>query len=213
MPQFPDWNNPHWYDDHHNAWVKGHDKENEFYDSGWEALLGLQDGHHLLEIGAGTGKFSEGIIKRYPKLSSITLVDPDQGRLTVAQEKLGSLRPLNGITFLPGKLENLERTAQFDVIVCMHAMREALAALALADRACSINWLTQSIQHIYDILTAGGTFLWGDEVGYVEEHGYRQSHISLLEAWEIIELLHAAGFAQIECIYRYRNLAIHRATK
>ena len=213
MPQFPDWNNPHWYDNHHNACFKGHDKETEFYECAWEALPGLNHDNQLLEIGAGTGKFTEGILQLYPDLANITLIEPNKNRLELARKKLTALRPTNRITFLPKKLETLDQPRKFDIIVCMHTMREALATLALTNRTDSMNWLRQNIEHIYGILTSNGTFLWGDEIGYVEEHNVRENHTSLLEAWEIIELLQHTGFRKTECIYRYRNLAIHRATK
>ena len=213
MTQFPDWENPYWYDEHHNAWFNSQDKEQEFYDCAWEALPGLHTKNSLLEVGAGTGKFTEGVIQRYPKLSRLTLVDTNEDRLELARERLELKDGRSEITFLKSRLEDLELIEKFDVVVCMHTLREALLAIKLENRALSVNWLKENVSKIYNMLTEDGMFLWGDEVGYVETQSERSANTSILEAWEIMEVLRNTGFVKVECIYRYRNLAIHRALK
>eukprot|EP00112_Aurelia_sp_Birch-Aquarium-sp1_P012386 Seg2605.1 transcript_id=Seg2605.1/GoldUCD/mRNA.D3Y31 product="Malonyl-acyl-carrier protein O-methyltransferase" protein_id=Seg2605.1/GoldUCD/D3Y31 len=84
-------------------------------DSQYDACEGLlaktdiKPGDNVFEIGCGTGEYAAHLAKDVLKDGQITACDPDQNRITVAQERFGNLTNLTyihagGSDALEGKL-------------------------------------------------------------------------------------------------------------
>jgi len=197
---------------------------NEFYTAALPLVKSLTHARKVLDIGAGTGLFSQFILDINPGLQ-FTLVDLSASMLSVARERFESEPNFEFIELdfsrdpLPGK---------YDLII------SALAIHHLDDRAKASLY-----KSIYQSLNDGGLFINADQVSgrnltfdnlykflwreKVSHSGL--NHDAIVQAFERTKLdkfapledqlqwLQEAGFTDVDCIYKNLNFAVFAGYK
>lgn len=138
--------------------------------------------YNILEIGCGTGIFSEKILKRFPN-SKIDLLDISHAMIETSRKKLGSNPNLN---FIVEDVESYNPEKKYDLIFSN----------------ATFQWMNDQnelFKHLYSILDYGGKIVFSTfgEKTYFElgeslksldpELKYSQRFISLSEMKDIVE--------------------------
>jgi len=183
----------------------------------------------ILELGCGTGSLTSLLARHYAK-SAITAIDASAEMMELARDRLGSLAvPLEQVTFVQSLFEDL------DLPECAHDLIASNMSLHhIVDKAPFYGRLREALR-------PGGMLVLGDElagaVPRVQQLNWdgwlrfaRQSGgLSDSEIEEIVrherefdhyetlprqlELLGAAGFGSVDCVWRYLNYAVFVAEK
>ena len=86
---------------------------------GLDDFLGtIEPPRRILDIGAGTGNFTEVAARRFPH-SEITVVEPDPGMMAVARTRLAGH---GAVTFDENLLEDVRVEEPADLVICVHAL-------------------------------------------------------------------------------------------
>eukprot|EP01037_Dinobryon_pediforme_P014787 gene14787-14919_t len=173
----------------------------------------------VLDIGAGTGLFSQFIYQQNPDLH-FTLMDISGEMLSVAKERFAGLP---NFEYLESDFSNTVISKNYDLII------SALAIHHLEDEQKVFLYA-----NIYQALNPGGIFINADQVtgrtdwfdDYYKSNWRETIKISGLEqtaidqAFERVKLdkfatlgaqfrmLETAGFAQTDCIYKSNNFVV-----
>lgn len=173
----------------------------------------------VLDLGAGTGLFSEMIALKYPSIN-ITLIDLSDEMLAIARQRLASAP---NIAFIIGDYLNDNIDDSFDMVVS----------------SLSIHHLTadekqQLFDKIYSLLEPGGIFINADQVlgpegqmdAFYKSHWKAAIDISGLSYEELeqadqrikldkmstleehIEWLRIAGFSPVDVVYKSYSFAV-----
>jgi len=196
----------------------------DFYTACYPLVKRLSDAKSLLDLGAGTGLFSYFIYLIRPELY-YTLTDLSPEMLKAAQERFKGLKnfQFHELNFaadaLPGK---------YDIII------SALSIHHLEDAEKK-----ELYSKIYNSLNEGGLFINADQVlgrsaGFdafykaawkesVKESGLEETAIEgAFERMKLnkfaslesqLDMLSAAGFSEIDCIYKNQNFAVFAGAK
>jgi tRNA (cmo5U34)-methyltransferase len=191
----------------------------EFYTACLPFVKSLTHAKNVLDIGAGTGLFSQFIYEAYPYLN-FTLVDVSSQMLDIARERFDGESSFEFIELdfskeaLPGK---------YDLIISALAIHH----LEDTDKA-------KLYKNVFDALNDGGLFINADQVAGKTElfdsrfkHYWRETvsgsgldHEALAQAFERTKLdkfahldeqlkwLEKAGFADVDCIYKSMNFVV-----
>jgi len=192
---------------------------NDFYSACLPLVKSLTHAKKVLDIGAGTGLFSEFIYKLNPNLN-FTLTDLSGDMLNVARGRFGDAENFEYLELdfskdaLPGK---------YDLIISGLAIHH----LEDADKA-------KLYKNIYLALNDGGLFINADQVAgknllfdSLYKYHWREtvSHSgldreALIQAFERtkldklapletqLKMLEKAGFSEADCIYKNMNFAV-----
>jgi len=191
----------------------------DFYTSCLPIVNSLTNAKRVLDIGAGTGLFTQFIHQQRSDLH-FTLTDISTDMLAVAKERFAGLDnfEFGEYDFSAGPIEG-----KYDLIV------SALAIHHLEDEQKA-----NLYQYVFDALNDGGVFINADQVegrtpwfdNYYKSNwketvinsGLDQQAID--RAFERIKLdkfaklepqlqmLEDAGFAEVDCIYKYNNFVV-----
>ena len=197
---------------------------NDFYNSCIPIVATLTAATRVLDIGAGTGLFTQYIYQQRSDLN-FTLTDISTDMLSVAKERFAGLDnfEFSEYDFTSGPIPE-----KYDLII------SALAIHHLEDNEKSLLY-----QYVFDALNEGGIFINADQVEgrtpwfdsfyksnwkeTVNNSGLEQDAID--RAFERIKLdkfdkletqlimLESAGFTETDCIYRSNNFAVMAAIK
>jgi tRNA (cmo5U34)-methyltransferase len=172
------------------------------------------EGSRILELGCGTGNLTLAVAKRFPD-AALTLVDASGEMLAVTRDRLA---PDAQVTSLEATFEELPVEAgSFDLItscIALHHVRDKAdlfgrlhAALApggslvfadqmagVSDPHSAINW-----NRMVEFWRQPG-HLDEAECRSLEEHSEAHDHYTGIV--EQIRLLEAAGFADVDCVWR-----------
>lgn len=196
----------------------------DFYTSCLPVIDTLQPGQKVLDIGAGTGLFTQIIYKHKPELH-FTLSDISNEMLTVAKERFDGL-------------DNFKYEVQ-DFSAGPMAEKYDLIISALAIHHLEHDQKAALYQNVFNALNAGGIFINADQVEgrtpwfdnfYKSSWKEMVSHSGLApqaieSAFERIKLdkfakleaqlnmLSDAGFTETDCIYKYNNFVVMAARK
>jgi len=197
---------------------------NDFYTIALPLVTGLKTAKRVLDIGAGTGLFSQFIYQQRPDLH-FTLVDISGDMLRVARERFAGLE---NFEFIELDFSATAIPQQYDVII------SSLAIHHLEDEQKE-----KLYQSVYQALNPGGVFINADQVegrspffdAYYKSHWKETITNSGLDkeaidrAMERIKLdkfakleaqllmLEHAGFGNVDCIYKHNNFVVFGGVK
>lgn len=185
------------------------------YDEMLERLLAYLPARaeRILELGCGTGNFTVALAKRHPE-ASITVVDAAPEMLGVTQERLSprAVRPVEC------RFEELPPTlGRFDLVVStisLHHVRDKAALyrrlyelLDPGGRLCFSDQLRGRTEEIHSInwerwlaFCRAPGHCTEEEVQSLLDHADAHDHYTPLE--EHFDLLRAAGFHDLDCVWR-----------
>lgn len=197
---------------------------NDFYTIALPLVAKLPAAKRVLDIGAGTGLFSQFVYQQRPDLH-YTLIDISGDMLTVAKQRFAGL-------------DNFEFSEQ-DFSKGLDGQKYDLIISALAIHHLEDDEKEQLYQAVYNSLNEGGLFVNADQVEgrstwfdqyfksqwkeTVNDSGLDQDAID--RAMERIKLdkfakrdaqllmLENAGFRDVDCIYQHLNFVVFAARK
>ena len=196
----------------------------DFYNLSAAVLDAPTDSPQVLDIGCGTGLFSEFVLQKYPK-ACMTLIDLSDKMLEVARERFAGR---SGIRYINADYTCYQFGHPFDIIVSALSIHHLPAAkkeklyrrcfgmlrpggiFVNADQVLSPS---SSIESIYSKLwkdTVENSGLAAEEV----EQAYARTAFddpSTLD--DQLRWLTEAGFSQVDCIYKYYHFAVFYAKK
>src|SRR3569833_1197259 len=191
----------------------------EFYTACLPFVKSLTHAKSVLDIGAGTGLFSQFIYEANPHLQ-FTLVDVSSQMLEIARERFGRE---DNIEFIELDFSKEPLPGKYDLVISALAIHH----LEDIDKA-------KLYKNVFDVLNDGGLFINADQVAgktmlfdslykyYWRETVSRSGldHEALVQAFERTKLdkfaslddqlkwLEKAGFADVDCIYKNLNFVV-----
>lgn len=192
---------------------------NDFYKSGLPLIKSVANAKTILDLGAGTGLFSQLVYQQNPHLHFV-LADISTPMLSVAKERFEGLKNFDFIDLdfsresIPGK---------YDIIISGLAIHH----LEDADKQ-------KLYTNIYEALNEGGLFINADQVtgrtmlfDSLYKYQWRETvsdsgldHEALIQAFERtkldrlapletqLKMLEKAGFTEVDCIYKNMSFAV-----
>jgi tRNA (cmo5U34)-methyltransferase len=173
----------------------------------------------ILDIGAGTGLCSYFLLKKYPQ-ARLSLIDLSDKMLAVAKKRLANIAT---VQFIVQDYTRYEYTEQYDIIISALSIHH----LTHEQKACLYT-------KVYQLLKPGGVFVNADQVlgqteflqqlytndwqVKIEASGLGSEELSA--AYERTKLdkmstladqlswLQRAGFADVDCVYKYYNFVV-----
>lgn len=173
----------------------------------------------ILDLGAGTGIFSEYILKKYPK-ANITLIDISEKMLELSKLRL---KKYSNMKYILADYLTYDFNKKYDIII------SSLSIHHLND-----NDKLELFRKCYSLLNPNGTFINSDqflgETPYIEELNKKLwkasidnsglSKEELLSCYDRIKLdkeatlsqhfnwFNQCGFSDVSCIYKYYHFAV-----
>ena len=213
-PVEPPWEHPDWYDLHDTAWTAGSEREPEHYRELVLALPPLGETHHLVDIGAGTGKLSHLIARGYRDLGRVTLVEPNEAKLTRARALVGEALPgaqIDGWAKYAGRGQ-LPASGDADIVVFGSVLMPVLG-MATMSFAEGMAWLDRSLVEAAGLLRPGGWMYALETLGNAFAQPTTEGPSRRLFLQELIEHCTRAGLEDVECVYRFRDRVIVRGRR
>lgn len=216
-----------------NAIAKNYDKQrrcfipcfDDFYGIAVESLTLSEDEPKILDIGAGTGLFSEMVLQKYP-LAHIELIDISSEMLEVAKVRL---KPYPNTTIINTDINNMAiQAGKYDAVI------SSLAIHHLTDTDKK-----KLYQQVYHGLKDNGLFIHAEQVLASNKHLEEIYHNTWLEKITHSELstqdiqqglervkldirtpldiqlawLNEIGFRNVDCLYKYYDFVVMKAEK
>lgn len=191
----------------------------DFYGVAVENLIFETDTPTIIDLGAGTGLFSEFILQKYPK-ANIILVDLSEKMLSVAETRFANKQ---NIQFCVADIVSFKYHYPVDAVV------SSLAIHHLEDEDKQTLY-----KNIYKILKQNGLFIHAEQVegatpymrqlnhnkwvDKVESSGLSRSEIDA--GYERVKLdkrvplevqlqwLRESGFKEVDCLYKYYDFTV-----
>ncbi|TXK70049.1 trans-aconitate 2-methyltransferase [Paenibacillus sp. N3.4] len=210
------------YDGHRRKLIPCFD---DFYRIAASLVQADTDSPRILDLGAGTGLFSDFVLRQYPK-AKLTLIDLSEGMLDVAKQRFGGEH--SNITYLAGDYSEFDDPEPYDAIISSlsihHLEHETKRAL---------------YHRLFKLLKPNGVLVNADQVQGSSpfiDNLYRSdwhrkvkatdlSREALQAAYERTKLdkmapldkqlnwLLEGGFVDVDCVYKYYNFVVIHARK
>ena len=165
-----------------------------------------------MDLGAGTGKIARAVGRAYPRLGRVSLVEPNEKKLERAVERVRETLPNAEIRAYPialgfdGRLPELDASAVTVGSVFMPVMDLWSGSLGSA-----LDWLKATIEQTSRILRRDGSLFDVETLGPPWLRGNLDGPSRRLRMSELTEELFRR-FAAVECVYRFRDRVILRAS-
>lgn len=198
---------------------------NDFYGVAIENLVLENEEPVLMDIGAGTGLFSEMVLQKYP-LAHIELIDISNEMLQMAKQRLAAYPNVNTTKININDIHLAN--SHYDAVI------SSLAIHHLTDEGKK-----NIYQKIYQGLKSGGIFLHAEQVLASNEYLAEVYHSTWIDkitksglSDEVIEQalervmldkrttleaqlvwLAEIGFRNVDCLYKYYDFAVMKAEK
>lgn len=206
------WEHPDWYDLHDTTWTAGPEREPEHYRELVLALPPLDAGDHLVDVGAGTGKLAALIARAYPRLGRVTLIEPNADKLERAQARLGELLPGARVEALAagvGDGSRLPRGAA--TLLTIGSVLMPIMELRGGTLVDGLEWLRTALDEVGSALSPRGVLFAAETLAPPWARGGGADPVRRLAMAELTAELERAGFADVECAYRFRDRVVLRA--
>jgi tRNA (cmo5U34)-methyltransferase len=190
-----------------------------FYQSGINFLQCDKPDPRVLDLGAGTGLYTLKLLERYPR-AKVTLVDFAPNMLEIARQIFADNQ---NISFIHADYGNYDFAGEkFDIVIS-----------ALSIHHFDKEEKGKIYNKISSLLTPDGEFLNADQISgdteeldlryrgihaeFVKEHASQAEYEQFLEnikldlrspVFEQLDLLRAAGFAQVDCVFKLICFAV-----
>ncbi|AJY75767.1 class I SAM-dependent methyltransferase [Paenibacillus beijingensis] len=191
----------------------------DFYNIAVSLAATAKDSPTILDIGAGTGLFSAFLLEKYPE-ANVTLIDISEKMLEVAKKRFND-RP--NVTYIADDYTTHDYSGSFDIVI------SSLSIHHLTDIEKKALY-----KKIYSLLNDDGVMVNADQVlgstPYLEtlyKEDWKQKversglpEKAILSAYERTKLdkmspldeqlswLKEAGFADVDCMYKYFNFVV-----
>jgi tRNA (cmo5U34)-methyltransferase len=180
----------------------------------------------VLELGCGTGALTERLLARFPGVR-LRALDAAPEMLAVARERLEARHPGASVELCPAEFEALEAgPLRFDLLtssMALHHVRDKAPVYAVLRRTLApggyfvfADELTAVASHV-ETLHWNGWLDFARQPGHLDEAQIAETieHVEQLDHYETLPdqlaLLSGAGFAEVDCVWRYLNYAIFTA--
>ncbi|MBT3345374.1 MAG: methyltransferase domain-containing protein [Gemmatimonadetes bacterium] len=187
-----------------------------------EFLAREKDPVHVLDLGAGPGRISEVIHKRYPD-TQLTLLDSNEDILTVARKRLGATMP----RFIVGDFTTADLGHGYDAIAAGLTLHHLDETGKQAMTARLWDALSPGGRLVISDLVRGATpawdqqyeQMWLDHISGVpaqqHENVFRhyRDHDRPSTVEDQLRWLQEAGFTEVACHWRHLNFAIFSGQK
>jgi SAM-dependent methyltransferase len=208
------WEHPDWYDLHDTAFSAGSEREPEHYRELVLSLPPLAEGDHLADLGAGTGKLACVIARGYPDLGRVTLVEPNEPKLVRARARLAELLPRAEIRTLAAGLG--EGGVEIDggaSVATVGSVLMPIMELAGGTLRDGLAWVARSLDEARALLRPHGMLFLLETLALPWARGGIDGPVRRLTLPELMGQVEAAGFVSVECVYRFRDRVVLRATR
>lgn len=180
-------------------------------------------GTDIVDLGSSRGGAVNPFIKKYGAQNSYVLIEKSRPMFDVLKTRFGHLEDVNIVRILPN-----------DIALDFPDLRASIILSILTIQFTPIEYRQHIIQNIYDSMVTGGAFIFVEKVlgstamiddsmiawyYYLKRaNGYTKDEISkkkeqlsgvlvpVTAKWNE-ELLHMAGFKQVDCFWRWMNFA------
>jgi SAM-dependent methyltransferase len=207
----PPWEHPDWYDLHDTAWTAGPEREPEHYRELILSLPPLDADDHLADIGTGTGKLARMIVKAYPELGRVTLVEPNAQKVVRAERALAEALP-RATTRIRSMAEGLGtgriQLSPLPTVVTVGSVLMPALEMRGGTLRNGITWLDTAIAELAAMVAPGGHLLLLETIAAPWARSGLDEPTRRLSLSELGERLAHAGLRSIECTYRFRDRVI-----
>jgi hypothetical protein len=208
------WEHPDWYDLHDTTWTAGPEREPEHYRECLLALPPLDRQDHLIDVGAGTGKLAALIAAGYPRLGRLTLIEPNLDKLARAHQRLSKLLPEAQVQAVPAGLMHSQRVPRENAtVVTVGSVLMPMMELGGGTLADGLTWLRAGLADLLSLLCPGGWLYDVETLAAPWSQGSSADPVRRLHMPELTAELGRAGFAAVECVYRFRDRVVLRGKK
>jgi hypothetical protein len=208
------WEHPDWYDLHDTTWTAGPEREPEHYREAVIALPPLDGADHLVDAGAGTGKLAGLIARSYPGLGRLTLLEPNVRKLARAESRLREILPAAEIAAVPHGLgEGRALGIQGATLAVVGSVFMPVMELRGGSLADGLRWLQASLADLRAMLAPRGWLYDLETLAAPWVGGGRADPVRRLTMAELCGEIASAGFASVECVYRFRDRVTLRALR
>lgn len=208
------WEHPDWYDLHDTAHTAGPAREPEQYQEFVITLPPLDRGDHLVDLGTGTGKLARLIAESYPRLGKVTLIDPNAPKLERAEARLRTTLPEAEATTVALGLGIHQPLPTLDAtLVTIGSVLMPIMELNGGTLADGLGWMRRVLGEAHAMLTPGGWLYDLETLAAPWAKGALSDPVRRLRLPELTEEYWRAGFAEVECVYRFRDRVILRGQK
>jgi SAM-dependent methyltransferase len=208
------WEHPDWYDLHDTAFSAGSEREPEHYRELLLALPPLGPGDHLADLGAGTGKLACVIARGYPEVGRVTLVEPNEPKLARARARLADLLPRAEIRAVAAGLGEgaAVRVDGGATVATVGSVLMPIMELRGGTLRDGLAWVARSLGEIRGLVRPGGALFLLETLALPWARGGLDAPARRLTLPELSDQVAAAGFAPVECVYRFRDRVVLRAS-
>jgi tRNA (cmo5U34)-methyltransferase len=196
----------------------------DFYGMALSLVESTNPAPHILDLGAGTGLFSAMVLQKYPD-ARLTLVDLSDKMLASAQERF---KQESNVDYIVADYTTYNFSQAYDFVISSLSIHHLTHPLK-----------RQLFSTIHTLLRDGGSFINADQAqGHtpqadayyrkcwlesVHQSGLAQSSIEASLKRRALDInasvadqllwLEQAGFADVDCVYKYFDFAVFYAHK
>jgi SAM-dependent methyltransferase len=207
------WDHPDWYDSHDNAAVAGPDREPEHYREFLIALPPIDTRDHVVDVGAGTGKLATMVAAAYPSVGRVTLLEPNQAKLDRARARLaariGDRVTVGAVPIGEGRPPAVH-DATLAIIGSVLMPVSVAHGGSLADARA---WIQRALAETLVMLRPGGWLYDVETVAMPWDVGPSDETLRRLTLPELTAAIESAGFEHVECVFRFRDRVVVRASR
>jgi SAM-dependent methyltransferase len=208
------WEHPDWYDLHDTTWTAGPEREPEHYRECLLALPPLDRQDHLIDAGAGTGKLAALIAAGYPQLGRVTLIEPSESKLARAKQRLAKLLPDAQIDALAAALGQGHAFPREEAsLITVGSVLMPMMELGGGKLADGLAWLRAALADLLHLLRPGGWLYDVETLAAPWAQGSPADPVRRLHMPEFVAEVERAGFAAVQCVYRFRDRVVLRGKK
>jgi SAM-dependent methyltransferase len=209
------WEHPDWYDLHDTTWTAGPEREPEHYRELLLALPPLDGDDHLVDVGAGTGKLALLILKGYPRLGQVTLLEPNERKLALARERLVQASAETEVVSILASLGETTPLppAEPGSVVTIGSVLMPIMTLRGGTLADGLVWLRQALADVISLVQPGGWVYALETLAAPWDQGTSEMPVRRLNMNELRDEFERTGLLHVECMFRFRDRVVLRGQR